>query len=483
MKRALLWSFLVLCLLAGVLGSAERGQKLLFRGHILGDSEEVSSETLAAGHEINWMVVCSADFLRANLDAFESLDGEVYAEDALMAVVPSMEEEKETELDEAVNALNTAISVIVLSKDARVNAKDPVTCFVASNGLLLANEMPGDPFASEMLSCYQELKLTEGEGFEDAEQTAEAEAPAVEPRENGPATALRTSGNGLSVTGTTLDGEGFDSVAAFASGYVNAFAVCENGTLQSELDHLSDIAGYCAEQLNGANFFILVKGGELSELREAAMNMPGQPTLVLADEGPLSDLNEALYLVDWDGQMLAGPMQFAEEEGFCYQYGDLLAQRATDALNGLKGRKLMPLLVTGADGEKKSTDDIFAESRLTVVNIWETTCDPCLSEMSDLSRLNATLAEQGGKVVGFLADRATDNEKSIEELISAGQQLMSEHNGTYESFVTDPDIMKQVPFTGTPVTLFVDREGQVVANPVFGAYMDQVEKTVESLLK
>ena len=61
--------------------------------------------------------------------------------------------------------------------------------------------------------------------------------------------------------------------------------------------------------------------------------------------------------------MLTDSMNIEEMEAFCYKFSDLLAQKSGDALNSLKGRIFMPLQVTGMDGEKRSTDEIFSQSQ------------------------------------------------------------------------------------------------------------------------
>lgn len=52
MKRILFMGILILCLLLGTMGNAEKGQLLTFKAHILGENEDVPSETIYAIHEI-----------------------------------------------------------------------------------------------------------------------------------------------------------------------------------------------------------------------------------------------------------------------------------------------------------------------------------------------------------------------------------------------------------------------------------------------
>lgn len=42
-----------------------------------------------------------------------------------------------------------------------------------------------------------------------------------------------------------------------------------------------------------------------------------------------------------------------------------------------------------------TSDKLFSESKVTVINFWFTTCKPCVGELGDLEALNKELASKG----------------------------------------------------------------------------------------
>ena len=52
------------------------------------------------------------------------------------------------------------------------------------------------------------------------------------------------------------------------------------------------------------------------------------------------------------------------------------------------------------DGNDVSSDELFSNNTVTVVNFWFTTCKPCVGELGELEALNQKLADKGGAVVG-----------------------------------------------------------------------------------
>ncbi len=49
------------------------------------------------------------------------------------------------------------------------------------------------------------------------------------------------------------------------------------------------------------------------------------------------------------------------------------------------------------------TDNIFSENTVTMVNIWGTTCPPCIDEMPYLEEINNELSDKDFQIVGMVA--------------------------------------------------------------------------------
>jgi len=69
---------------------------------------------------------------------------------------------------------------------------------------------------------------------------------------------------------------------------------------------------------------------------------------------------------------------------------------------------------TDIDGNKVDKS-IFSKYKLTMVNVWNTGCSPCISEIPTLDRLNKEYREKGVSIKGMLLESGiglTDEEKS-----------------------------------------------------------------------
>ena len=66
--------------------------------------------------------------------------------------------------------------------------------------------------------------------------------------------------------------------------------------------------------------------------------------------------------------------------------------------------------------------------------------------------------------------------------LETARRLIAE-NGVAYPVILAPDTLYDFPLLeAVPTSLFVDREGTVVAAPVVGAYMEEYEAVIDSLL-
>lgn len=123
---------------------------------------------------------------------------------------------------------------------------------------------------------------------------------------------------------------------------------------------------------------------------------------------------------------------------------------------------------TDVYGEPVGTE-IFTENKVTVVNVWGTYCGPCIGEMPDLQ--NWYTVEQskdsGVMIVGIPYDvDASTVDEAIDILRDQGVTYpnLLVDDGLYEMFIKD--------ITVVPTTYIVDSNGNIVAGPIEGAYID-----------
>lgn len=69
------------------------------------------------------------------------------------------------------------------------------------------------------------------------------------------------------------------------------------------------------------------------------------------------------------------------------------------------------------------SQELFAESKLTMVNVWATYCNPCLREMPDLGELAQTYDAGDFQIIGIISDVP---ENADEEIIGLAKDLIEQ---------------------------------------------------------
>ena len=132
------------------------------------------------------------------------------------------------------------------------------------------------------------------------------------------------------------------------------------------------------------------------------------------------------------------------------------------------------------DGNEVKSDELFSANAVTVVNFWFTTCSPCVSELGDLDALNKELAEKGGALIGINAFTLDGDEAAISE----AKDVLAKKGAAYQNVYFDSD-GEAGKFTANifayPTTYVIDRNGNIVGEPIVGAITEQ--KQAETLQK
>ena len=67
------------------------------------------------------------------------------------------------------------------------------------------------------------------------------------------------------------------------------------------------------------------------------------------------------------------------------------------------------------DGNTVNSKDLFAQNKVTMINIWGTTCGPCVNEMPVLEQMNKEFQARGGAVVGLVDDVRVNDQQYLED--------------------------------------------------------------------
>lgn len=114
---------------------------------------------------------------------------------------------------------------------------------------------------------------------------------------------------------------------------------------------------------------------------------------------------------------------------------------------------------------------LFAENKITMVNIWGTFCPPCIREMPDLGKLAAANKDNDVEIVGIPID-----------IIDGSGKLLTQENRDAKLIIkkTGADYVHVVPTVemlygflrnvqAVPTTIFVDSNGQQIGDVYLGA--------------
>ena len=142
--------------------------------------------------------------------------------------------------------------------------------------------------------------------------------------------------------------------------------------------------------------------------------------------------------------------------------------------------------MTDFDGNEVDKS-LFEGHRLTMVNIWATFCNPCLSEMPELGELAAEYAkEEGGvQIIGICTDITDLSGNTTQEAVDGAKQIVEMTGAAYPHLIPNDEfmafLMQEVP--GVPTTFFVDENGEVIGDEVVGAKSkDAWQQEIESRL-
>ena len=134
------------------------------------------------------------------------------------------------------------------------------------------------------------------------------------------------------------------------------------------------------------------------------------------------------------------------------------------------------------DGGTFSEKDLAAKD-LTVINIWQTTCPPCIEEMPELASLAASLPDNVSLITWCLD--GMDAKQTVEE-------IMKESGFANPTIISgDGDLTELYrALMYTPTTVALDADSNMVGEPLIGspkdaekAYKDYINQALKAIGK
>lgn len=132
---------------------------------------------------------------------------------------------------------------------------------------------------------------------------------------------------------------------------------------------------------------------------------------------------------------------------------------------------------TDLDGNPVSSE-AFSRSKLTMVNVWATYCNPCLREMPGLGELAAEYDAGEFQLIGIVSDVMEGADQSqVERLVQqtgADYPHLLLNESIYYALLTD--------VSGVPTTFFIDENGAVLGRVVGAREKSVWEGIINELL-
>lgn len=125
------------------------------------------------------------------------------------------------------------------------------------------------------------------------------------------------------------------------------------------------------------------------------------------------------------------------------------------------------------------SEELFAANKVTMINIWGTFCGPCINEMADIEAIHQEYADKGVAVVGLVVDVPIGNDDYLKD----AEEIIKETGVTYLNIRAWEGFDTQMPIPGVPTTYFFDSQGNILGEPVVGAYVDKYSKELDKYLE
>ncbi len=164
--------------------------------------------------------------------------------------------------------------------------------------------------------------------------------------------------------------------------------------------------------------------------------------------------------------------------------GDVQEEEAQNEASSEKEQSSSPKVVFEALDMEGNTvsSDILANSKLTMINVWATYCNPCLSEMPELGELAGAYDPADFQLIGIISDV---QEGGDEAQIEYAASLIEETGADYPHLLLNRSLYIGLlsGVSAMPTTFFLDENGTVL-DTVIGA-MDKSawEEKIDALLQ
>ena len=128
------------------------------------------------------------------------------------------------------------------------------------------------------------------------------------------------------------------------------------------------------------------------------------------------------------------------------------------------------------EGNPVTSKELFADHKITMINIWATWCTHCVRELPELEKMSKEWAEQDCQIIG-ICDDAMDDEMAAEAI-----KILEKNGVTYRNIRSTDELKDLLKFTSLPTSYYVNSEGVVLDYPIKGAMIEVYPEKLQELL-
>ena len=259
---------------------------------------------------------------------------------------------------------------------------------------------------------------------------------------------------------------------------VYGIVVAYAGLSRAELDALHDADEVSQEQMdrvenNTVPLMLLVGAREGADMTAAGVDpanleqvgQSGDITWYIFNMGEMSNFEDAACAEEYERLAAMIPEVLSMAEFYA----------PVDPIAEMRGKHI-EFTTTDFDGSPVDSAELFGSHEYTAVNIWASWCTYCVEEMPELKELNDRLADMDCAVVGVLSDSAKP--RKLEKAMGIAQ----EKGADYAMLQAPENLDGLFYIPGFPTTYIVDREGNVVGDPIIGPDVEDIEARLVDLL-
>jgi len=128
------------------------------------------------------------------------------------------------------------------------------------------------------------------------------------------------------------------------------------------------------------------------------------------------------------------------------------------------------------------TSAVFSESKLTMVNIWATYCNPCLREMPGLGELAGEYSADEFQIIGIISDVQEGAEQKV---IDYAEDLIEQTGADYPHLLLNQSLYNALltDVSAVPTTFFIDKEGNILDTVIGSMEKSAWEDRINALLE